>query len=330
MREREFIAESRDAWERLSASVRQSRHGSSASRNADAVRRMHEDYRRTAADLAYAQTHFPDSRITTRLNRLVAMAHAELYGSAPRRFGSLLHFVVSGWPSLIRRNWRPLLLAVVMLFGAGAMGYVLSFVNYPLARLFLPELFRDGIGDAVERGRDLPAIAATAAPLLTAGITANNIQAALTAFAGGMTLGALTTFSLVANGLLLGTLAGVFAKAGHSAFFWSLIIPHGALELPAIALAGCGGLMLAGALILPGDLPRTTALTRVAPDAARVVLGAVPLLMVAGIIEGFLTPTAIDPAAKIAFGVATAIALVAYIVLAGRAGDPSGRSAAER
>lgn len=326
MQEREFVEESRAVWERLADAVKQTRDGSVSALGAPALRRMHEDYRRTAADLAYAQTHFPRSVTTGRLNRLVGMAHAELYGSSPRRFASLWRFVTVGWPRLVRRNWRPLALSAAVLAGAVALGYVLSFVNYPLARLFLPDALRDAIGDVVERDLSRGALVIPA-PLMSAQVTVNNIQAALTAFAGGITFGLLTAFSLAVNGLLLGVLSGVFAKAGLSLTFWSMIVPHGALELPALALAGCAGFMLARPLLFPGDLPRVAALKAASGDAVRVVLGVVPLLLAAGLVEGFLTPADIDPVVKLAFGAGAFALLVAYIALPPRRRG-GGRSAA--
>lgn len=321
MDEKTFIDGSRPTWDRLGSALERARHGGVASMGAPEVRALYEDYRRAASDLAYAQTHFPDSRTEVHLNRLVGEAHAELYGSAPRRVGELWAFVTVGYPRLLRRHGRTLMLAAGVMLAAVALGYLLAYVNYPLARIFIPEAMRDGLGDAVERGADLPDIAAAIAPLLAAGITVNNIQVALLAFAGGMTFGALTIYAIIANGLMLGALAGVFAKAGESLYFWSLILPHGSLELPAIALAAGAGLIMGRALVAPGDLPRGAALRAVSGDAVRVVLGTVPLFVLAGIVEGFITPSAIDPLLKLGFGVTAAALLAAYVGLAGRGAE---------
>jgi len=290
---------------------------------------MYEDYRRTAADLAYAQTHFADGRAEAHLNRLVGEAYAELYGSSPRRFAAVLRFLARGYPVLVRTHWRQIALSAALLFGAIALGYLLAYVNYPLARVFIPQALREGVGDAIEQGGDLPEIAAALAPLLTAGITTNNIQVGLMAFAGGMTAGVLTSYALLVNGLMIGALAGVFAKAGESLYFWALIVPHGALELPAIVLAGGAGLLLARAIVSPGDLPRSAALKAVSADAVKLVLGAIPLFVVAGFIEGFITPTAVDPAVKIAFGGVVTATFIAYVLVPGRQADAS-RPGAER
>jgi uncharacterized membrane protein SpoIIM required for sporulation len=316
--ERAFVAGSRATWERLAASVETARAVGVAEMAARDLKQMHEDYRQTAADLAYAQTHFASAESTTYLNRLVGRAHGELYGAAPRRAAALWRFLTSGYPRLLRANIKPMALAAGLLFGAVALGYLLAFANYPLARLFLPEMYREAAADPFEQGGQPGDALAMIAPVLSSFITVNNIQVALMAFAGGMSFGVLTVYAMVQNGMLLGVLAGVFAKVGLSLQFWALIVPHGSLELPAIVIAGGAGLMLARALLFPGDQPRMEALQATAPDAARALLGTVPLFLIAGFIEGFVTPRPFDPALKLGLGLVLALVLAAYLGLAGR------------
>lgn len=329
MDERIFVSGSRATWERLAASVAAARAEGVATMGVERLRQMHEDYRQSAADLAYAQTHFPGTETAAFLNRLIAEAHGELYGAAPRRLAAMWAFFARGYPRLVRRNVRPIALAAAILFGAVALGYLLAFVDYPLARLFLPQMYRDLAGDPTEQGaRQAQNVLATLAPILSAGITVNNIQVSLIAFAGGMTFGVMTVYSMFQNGMLLGVLAGVFTKAGQALPFWSLIVPHGALELPAIVLAGGAGLMLGRALLFPGDLPRIEALRRVSGEAVRIVLGTIPLFMVAGIVEGFVTPRSYPAALKLGLGALLFAALAAYLLLAGRRGEAAEKTGA--
>lgn len=321
MDERSFVAGSRETWERLAEAVEAARGEGVANLGVERLKQMHEDYRQAAADLAYAQTHFPASEAAGYLNRLVGQAHGELYGAAPRRAAAMWRFLSVGYPRLVRKHARPLLLAAGILFGAVALGYLLAHVDYPLARLFLPEQYRQIAGDPVEGGQAARDILAPLAPLLSAGITVNNIQVAIVAFAGGVTFGVLTVWSLFQNGMLLGVLAGMLAKGGEALQFWALIVPHGSLELPAIAIAGGAGLMLARALLAPGDLPRAEALREVSGDAVRVLLGTVPLFIVAGTVEGFITPRPYPPVLKLALGALLFLALVAYLALPGRGAE---------
>jgi uncharacterized membrane protein SpoIIM required for sporulation len=318
MDETRFADDSRAVWERLAADVGAVRAQGVRALGADELRVMHDDYRRTASDLAYAQTHYPGSAVTSYLNELVAAAHAELYGSSPRRFKPAIEFLTVGYPRLVRAHARPIMLAAAILLGAVALGYLLAYVDYPLARVFLPAELRDGVADRFESGGASRELASSLAPLMSAGITANNIQVALVAFAGGMTFGVLTAWALFNNGLVVGALAGVFAKASLSLPFWSLIVPHGALEIPAIILAGGAGLVLARALWRPGDVNRLDALRAASGPAIRLVLGTIPLFVVAGLIEGFVTPRAFPPLLKVGFGVLVFVLFVFWLAFAGR------------
>ncbi len=321
MEEREFVASSKAVWERLALAVQDARARGISKLGAPSIKRMHEDYRHAAADLAYAQTHFRGGETVTYLNRLVAFAHGELYGAPPKRLSVMWRFVTVGYPRLVRANWKTLAVATGIFLAAVALGFLLVYVNYPVARLLLPQNYRDSVSDSMARGENGNAAMTSVAPVLSAYITANNIQVSLLAFAGGVLFGLLTAYAMVMNGLLLGVLAGAFTKAGGAIAFWALIVPHGALELPAIMLAGASGLLLARALWFPGDLPRATALRAASGDAVRLVLGAVPLLLVAGLIEGFLTPRDIDPLLKLGFGALAFFLLCVYITVPGRGVD---------
>ena len=231
------------------------------------------------------------------------------------------HFLATGYPRLVRRHARPIGLAALLLFGAVAVGYLLAYVNYPVARLLVPQGFREALLDPAAPAGGSAGEVLLQAPAFSALITTNNVQVSLQAFAGGMTFGLLTVYALLMNGALLGVLAGAFGQAGVALEFWAFIVPHGALELPAIVLAGASGLMLAGALVFPGDRTRGQALRAISGDAVRLVLGAIPLLIIAGIIEGFVTPLGIDPLAKMAVGAAMAMLLAAYVLLPGRSAE---------
>lgn len=316
MEEREFVEESRAVWQRLAEMTKEARAQGVSALSAASLKRMHEDYRRAAADLAYAQTHFPGSRSERALNALVSHAHGVLYGRSDSRVSYAARFLAVEYPRLVRAHWRTIALSALLLFGSSLLGAIIAVADPALARTLLPRMFRDVLG---EQDWSAPKDAFMGvAPLISAAITSNNIQVSLYAFAGGVTFGALTVYALVQNGLMLGILAGAIGTGAHALEFWSLIVPHGALELPAIVLAGSAGLTLARALVAPGDLPRPDALKAASRPAVLLVLGAIPLLVVAGMIEGFLTPAKFDPAAKVAFGGAMAFLLTAYVLLPGR------------
>jgi uncharacterized membrane protein SpoIIM required for sporulation len=321
LQEREFIASGRETWERLAASAVEARRRGVKRMGAPALQRMHDDYRRAAADLAYAQTHFPGSGTQAYLNRIVGQAHAELYGAAPHRFAAAWRFLARDYPRLLRREWKPIAVAGALMVGAAVVGWIAVFADHSLARLLLPEQFRDISPTQLAQTRRTNAESATIYPIMGSYIAVNNVQVAIMAFAGGITLGALTVYAMLQNGLMLGLLGGVFAQGGASVGFWALIVPHGSLELPAIVIAGGAGLKMAGAVLFPGDLPRGAALRAAAPVAARLLLGTIPLFAIAASIEGFFTPTAAPDWLKLLVGAVMFALLVAYVLVPGRGSD---------
>src|SRR5258708_19909641 len=118
---------------------------------------------------------------------------------------------------------------------------------------------------------------------------------------------------MVFNGLVIGGIGGAWHQAGMSRELWSFVMPHGTLELPAIFLAGGGGLLIARGLIFPGLLKRRDAIQLYGGQAVRLALGTIPLLVVAGLIEGFLSPSALPVAAKFGLGAVNALLLVWYL-----------------
>lgn len=321
MEETHFVEGSRASWDRLASAVEEARRAGVERLSVPRLRVMHDDYRRAAADLAYSQTHYPLSETTAYLNALVSRAHGELYGARPNRARTFWRFLSQGYPMLVREHWRAMALSAVLLFGSAALAYLLAFMDYGLARALVPADFQQTLVEVSEGGGDSLSSAETVeqlGPALATFITANNIQVSFLAFAGGMTAGVVTVWALVRNGLLLGALGGMWGAAGLDVQFWGLIVPHGALELLAITIAGGSGLVLARALVLPGDSPRMDELRRVAPDAVRIVLGTIPFFIVAGLIEGFFTLSALDAGVKIAVGFGVFGIAMLYLLLPGR------------
>jgi len=131
-------------------------------------------------------------------------------------------------------------------------------------------------------------------------------------------LGIPTALVLLSNGWMLGTVAAAVHLGGYDYQFWSLIVPHGVLELSVIVVSGGTGLMLGDAILRPGDLRRTEALARVAVRAVLLVLGAASLLVIAGTLEAFVSPSSLPDGAKLAVGATVGLLLYSWLLLAGR------------
>jgi uncharacterized membrane protein SpoIIM required for sporulation len=156
-------------------------------------------------------------------------------------------------------------------------------------------------------------------PLLSSFVIVNNIKVALAAFALGITFGVGTIYMLTINGAMLGGIAGAFAKSGIDGQLWMVILPHGALELSAVVIAGGAGLLLGYSLWCPGQRTRRRALREEAVRAVQLAVGLIPAFAVAGVFEGFVTPSDVIPEPlKVLLGIAVAVVFWLYLLLAGR------------
>lgn len=152
------------------------------------------------------------------------------------------------------------------------------------------------------------------APVMSAEIMTNNIQVAILAFAGGITLGILTVYVLIYNGILVGALAGLFWNYSNSYSFWAYIVPHGVIELLAIFIAGGAGLLMGYKIFVPGDHSRGYQLKVQTVRSVQLLLGTIPLFIIAGIIEGYITPADISLEMKYAVAIITAVGLLSYMI----------------
>jgi uncharacterized membrane protein SpoIIM required for sporulation len=149
-------------------------------------------------------------------------------------------------------------------------------------------------------------------------IMTNNIRVALVAFAGGMLLGTLTLWVLVQNGLLLGVVAGAAQAYGFGGNLWGFVAAHGVVELSVIFIAGGAGLQLGWSIVRPGLLTRRAALVVAARRAMHLLLGCALLLVGAGLIEGFISPSDLPRPVKYAVALASGALMYGYLLLAGR------------
>jgi uncharacterized membrane protein SpoIIM required for sporulation len=147
----------------------------------------------------------------------------------------------------------------------------------------------------------------------------NNIQVTFIAFAGGITFGLFTLYVLFMNGILLGSVAGVSHLYDFSDNLWGFVAAHGVVELSVIFIAGGAGLQLGWSILRPGLLTRRAALVVAARRAVQLLFGCVPLLVLAGLIEGFVSPSDVLPLwFKLFVSFSSGVLLYSYLLLAGR------------
>ena len=154
------------------------------------------------------------------------------------------------------------------------------------------------------------------APAASSGIMTNNLSVTFATFALGITAGLGTMYMIGWNGVLLGVVAAACAHAQMSEKLWSFVVPHGALELPSIILAGAAGLRLARGVVAPGTHSRRFALTLAGAESVRLLAGTIPLLIVAGLLEGFFSPSSAPIWLKFSLGAVLFALLGAWLASA--------------
>jgi uncharacterized membrane protein SpoIIM required for sporulation len=312
----EFVAARQARWARLEALL--TRAGRALRQMTEAeVNDLGALYRATTGDLAVAQRDFPGQRMTIYLNQLVARAHALIYRDEPVHWRRLWRFYAVTFPQLYRQV-APYTIVAFLLLMVPALAAFLVVWSQPEA---IHVIHGPGIRELVrevEAGKLWLDIEPARRSAAAATILTNNIGVMFMAFGGGILLGLFTIYIMVLNGLHLGSIFGLLQVHGLTAGLGEFVLAHGPIELSVIFLAGGCGLYLGHGIVDPGLLTRREAIVRRARLMVQIILGCAPLLVVAGLIEGFISPSGLHWGIKLAVGLATGLALHAYWLLTAR------------
>jgi uncharacterized membrane protein SpoIIM required for sporulation len=315
-----FVAERRNDWDRLDRLVQGSARGLGRLERVD-LQDLGSLYRQASSDLARLQAAAADPALAEYLTSLVVRAHGIIYRPEQARLNHLWGFLAREFPRLVRQEWRPILLAALV-------NLVPALWCYGMAALdpqFVDAVAPPGMRERLNRGELWVYRINPIRPAASSFIMTNNISVSFTYFALGITFGLGTFWGLLSFGVHLGVIQAVVNQTQMAREFWAFLAPHGALELPAVYIAGGAGFILGAALLFPGDLKRADALAARGRVGLQLILGCVPLLLVAGLIEGFLSPlppAAMPLAAKFLAGAALFALFLLYILRPG--GAPPG------
>jgi uncharacterized membrane protein SpoIIM required for sporulation len=261
-------------------------------------------YRQTASDLATIREDPSSRSLAHYLNQLLGRAHNFIYMGRRSRPGGIIKFYRETFPQIFHDTFAYTFTAGAIFWVLAAAGLMLSITHPGFQRYFLGA----DMMETIEKRQMWTHSIVSIKPLASSAIMTNNLSVSFTTFALGITAGIGTVFELMFNGLLIGVVGAACWQAGMSLQLWSFVAPHGVIELPAIFIAGGGGLLIAKGLLFPGTLPRRASLVREGGRAVRLVLGIIPMLIVAGTIEGFVSPSELPVALK--FGVAAGMFLL--------------------
>jgi uncharacterized membrane protein SpoIIM required for sporulation len=270
-------------------------------------------YRQIAADLAALREDRGSVHFARYLNQLLARAHNIIYSSNKTSPSAIFSFFTVTYPRVFRQHWRYVQIALLVFAVSAAVGAALTYQD-PDFKLSIigPQMVQ-----TIEKREMWTHSIVGIKPLASSAIMTNNISVGFMTFAFGITGGLGTIYMMLFNGLMLGVIGMACHQSGMSLQLWSFVAPHGVLELPAIFLAGGAGLRIAKGLLFPGYLPRRESLTRAGTDAVQLLLGTVPMLIIAGTIEAFVSPTGLKMGLKFGMAAALFALLLAYLFGAG-------------
>jgi len=310
--ERAFINKKRANWERLSLIVERSKNGGLKRLSKQELPALGSLYRRAAADLAYARQQGANPNLVLYLNELVGNAHGVIYLEESGGLSRIWRFLAYGLPAVLRRR-MPFILVAILLTIIGAFGtYGLIRADQRYAAIFVPAGMESSFDGWKKGFADHGDISVGNGIAFSSDLMTHNTQVGIAAFATGITL-VIPAFLLLSNGATMGALVAVVQPTGFLSTMWAGILPHGVCELSAIFICGAAGMMIGWSLIAPGQRTRKDALIVAGKDACKMMVGTVPLFIIAGIIEGNVSHSSISHAAKFSIAAFQFIVLLFYI-----------------
>ena len=245
-------------------------------------------YRQVASDLSTLRQDRTSAALATQVNALLARAHHIIYSSRKSTWRNFLLFLRDGYPRVFRQQIGYVFVSLVLLLSGALIAVAFTLADSRFGERIAGPM----VMAAIARHEMWTQSVVSIAPTATSAIMTNNLSVSFVAFAGGLTFGALSIFEMFNNGVLLGAIAVLCARAGMAIPLWSFVAPHGSLELPSIVIAGAAGLRLAHGMLFPGIYRWKDSVALAGREAVRLASGFIPLLVIAGCLEGFFSPSA--------------------------------------
>ena len=313
-----FLEQNKDNWQRLEDLLEMQRGVGLRGLSRLEVREFGELYRRAAADLAIARAETRDPKLINYLNSLVIRAHGKIYRAESSGSDIARQFFARDLPTTFRKNWRYMAIAFGVFAGSAVFGFVATWVNIDFTNFVM----LSGLTEEIRSGHEWWRSLNDSNQIGATHILSNNILVTARVFALGALLGIGALYDLAFEGARLGSVFAACYKINppFGDALATFVVGHGVIELSCIFFCGGAGMMIGYAIINPGDLTRREAVKKKGIEAVRIVIGCACFLVVAGTIEGFLSPSELPAIVKIGTGLGTGLVMYSYLVLAGRGG----------
>jgi uncharacterized membrane protein SpoIIM required for sporulation len=283
----QWIQKRRPHWDRLSSLLSQSDRSGLGQLSRAELQELALLYRQVAADLSVLRQDSTAGSYVLHVNQLLARAHHIIYSSRKTNLLTLFRFLRDEYPASFQKQIGFVLASLAISVAWGLLGAAITSARPEFMRHFVgPEMIA-----TMERHEMWTKSVVSVAPMASSAIMTNNLSVSFVTFAGGIVFGLGTFWFLFTNSIMLGVIGAACHQYGMSVALWSFVAPHGSLELPSIIIAGGAGFRLGHSMLFPGALRWKDSVARGGIEATRLISGIVPMLVVAGCLEGFFSPS---------------------------------------
>lgn len=240
-------------------------------------------------DLAYSRTYFPDAKATQFLNQLTQKAHRVIYQNPPINKNRIKTFWASEFPLLVYTSRKEILVSFIILVISVLIGVISNKYDSGFTRIILGDSYVNMSLSNIQKGDPLAVYKSMNQVDMFLGITLNNIKVSFLAFAMGLFTPIGAGFIMLTNGVMLGTFHSFLADQGFLLSSIATIWVHGTYEIFAITVAGGAGIVIGNSIIFPKTYSRIESFRRGAVCGSKMVIGLIPVFIIAGFLEGFVT-----------------------------------------
>lgn len=281
MKEAVFVRQNIDKWKEFEDSL-------SSNKNIEPDK-LADLFIQITDDLSFARTQYPKSDTTIYLNQVASKIHGEIYKNKREDKNRFITFWKYELPQLFYSAHKQLLYAFIIFTVAALIGCVSALNDETFARLILGDDYVNMTLENIKNGNPLAVYGKSGETDMFFMITFNNIRVSFMAFAAGILLSIGTAYLLFSNGLMVGAFLTFLAKEGYLAHSLLVVMLHGTLELSAIVIAGSAGFLMGNSILFPKTYSRIESFKKGAKNGIKIIVGLIPVFIMAGFIESFFT-----------------------------------------
>jgi len=307
MNEATFIKQNKNKWEAFEKLIKAGERTS-----AD---KLAEIYIKITDDLAFARTHFAKSQLTSYLNNLASDIHLSIYKNKKEESSRFISFWQFELPQVMSESLKYVLISFVIFIISGIIGALSAAHDDTFVRLIMGDQYVNETLSNIDKGDPMAIYKQMGQTEMFLGITFNNIRVSFLVFIAGLFSSIAAGYLLFSNGIMLGAFQYFFYQKGLLMTSILTIWIHGTLEISAIIIAGAAGIIMGNGLLFPGTYSRLQSFKKGAKKGLKIIIGLVPVFILAGFLEGFVTRlTGMPDLIKIAIILGSATFILIYFI----------------